>query len=578
MGDNNPHRSTRREFIVSGSAAAAACTLPAATVTQSPHIDQPTPSAPDKKPRADDDGPSITRGTIAEAEKLAAVEFTDEERAQILEGLDDQLKRYRSRRSLQLADDLAPATVFDPRLPGATVEQANRVVPLDSDPGAVPANDRDIAYAPVTALGRWIRRGELTSMRLTEIYLDRLRRHGPQLECVVTLTEKPALDQARRADIEIAAGRHRGRLHGIPWGAKDLFDTAGVRTTWGAGPYRDRVPARDAAVVRRLDEAGAVLVGKLTLGALAYGDIWFDGRTNNPWKLEQGSRGSSAGSAAATAAGLVGFALGTETYGSIVSPCMRCGTTGLRPTFGRVARTGAMALCWSLDKVGPICRTVEDCALVLEHLNGSDPGDPSSIDVPFEFEAGRPVGGLRLGYAPKWFEGERVTDAERRVLDAARGTGAELVEIELPDWPYDTLMTILRVEAAAAFEQLTLTDRDDELKWQAPKAWPNSFRQTRFAPGIEYVQAQRFRRQVMEMMAGKLRDVDAMISPSFAGSLLMITNHTGHPSLTLRCGFRDDGTPRGITLWGRLFDEGTLCRLGMALEGKLNVWQQRPPL
>jgi Asp-tRNA(Asn)/Glu-tRNA(Gln) amidotransferase A subunit family amidase len=578
MGDNNPRRSTRREFIVSGSAAAAACTLPAAAVSQSPETAPPPPSGSSDTPRADDDGPPVTRTTIAEAEKLAAVEFTDEERALILEGLDDQLKRYRRRRSVELTNDLAPATVFDPRLPGMSVELANRVVPRSADPGPLPSNDRDIAYAPVTALGGWIQRRELTSTRLTEIYLERLRRHGPQLECVVTLTEKSALDRARRADIEIAAGRVRSRLHGIPWGAKDLFDTAGVRTTWGAGPYRDRVPDRDATVVRRLDEAGAVLVGKLTLGALAYGDIWFGGRTNNPWKLDQGSRGSSAGSAAATAAGLVGFALGTETYGSIVSPCMRCGPTGLRPTFGRVARTGAMALCWSLDKIGPICRTVEDCALVLEHINGADPGDPSSIDVPFEFDATRPVTGLRVGYAPKWFDGQRVTDVERRALDAAGGTGVNLVEIELPDWPYDTLMTILRVEAAAAFEELTLTDRDDELKWQAPQAWPNFFRQTRFAPGIEYVQAQRFRRQVMEMMAAKLADVDAIISPSFAGSLLMITNHTGHPSLTLRCGFRDDGTPRGITLWGRLFDEGTLCRLGMALEGRLNVWGQRPPM
>ncbi|MHC5008397.1 MAG: amidase [Planctomycetota bacterium] len=578
MGDNNPRRSTRREFIVSGSAAAAACTLPAAAVSQSPETASPPPSGSGDTPRADDDGPPITRATITEAEKLAAVEFTDEERALILEGLEDQLTRYRRRQSVELTNDLAPATVFDPRLPGTSVEQANRVVPSSADPGPLPLGDRDIAYAPVTALSAWIQRRELTSTRLTEIYLDRLRRHGPQLECVVTLTEKSALDRARRADIEIAAGRVRSRLHGIPWGAKDLFDTAGVRTTWGARPYRDRVPERDAAVVRRLDEAGAVLVGKLTLGALAYGDIWFGGRTNNPWKLDQGSRGSSAGSAAGTAAGLVGFALGTETYGSIVSPCMRCGTTGLRPTFGRVARTGAMALCWSLDKIGPICRTVEDCALVLAHINGADPGDPSSIDVPFEFDATQSVARLRVGYAPKWFDGQRVTDVERRALDAARGTGVNLVEIELPDWPYDTLMTILRVEAAAAFEELTLSDRDDELKWQAPQAWPNFFRQARFAPGIEYVQAQRFRRQVMEMMATKLADVDAIISPSFAGSLLMITNHTGHPSLTLRCGFREDGTPRGITLWGRLFDEGTLCRLGMALEGWLHVWGQRPPM
>ena len=319
-------------------------------------------------------------------------------------------------------------------------------------------------------------------------------------------------------------------------------------------------------------------MAKLSLGALAYGDIWFGGRTNNPWKLDQGSSGSSAGPCAATAAGLAGFTLGTETLGSIVTPCMRCGTTGLRPTFGRVARTGAMALCWSLDKIGPICRTVEDCAIVLAAINGADPGDPSSIDVPLSFDATRSVRGKRVGYSPKWFEGRGASDLDRAALSAARRTGVELVEIELPDLPYGTLMTILLVEAAAAFEELTLSDRDDELVWQDPRAWPNSFRTTRFTPAVELLQAQRFRRLVCEMMAEQFEGLDAMISPSYAASLLLITNNTGHPSLTIRCGFRDDGTPSGITLWGGLFDEGTLCGIGMALERELGVWDRRPPL
>ena len=523
------------------------------------------------------EGADITTATLAEAEKLAAVELTEVKRAQALDRLDEQIERFRARRALSLPNDVAPATRFDPRPAGWRIgDQPRPIVRLRSEPAGLAADERDVAYAPLSALARWIERGELSSQRLTEIYLERLRRIGPKLECVVTLVAERALRQARRADREISAGRYRGPLHGIPWGAKDLFDTAGVGTTWGATPYRDRVPKQDSAVVRMLEAAGAVLVAKTTLGALAYGDIWFGGRTNNPWNLEQGSSGSSAGSAAATAAGLVGFSLGTETLGSIVSPCMRCGTTGLRPTFGRVPRTGAMALCWSLDKIGPICRTAEDCGLVLSAINGHDPADPSSLDVPFGFDATRPARGLRVGYDPAWFEG--ATEIDRRVLEVARQVGLTLVEVSLPQWPYGSLMSILLVEAAAAFEELTLSNRDDQLVWQKPQAWPNTFRQTRFIPAIEYVQAQRFRRQVMAMMADTFRTVDAMISPSYAGSLLLITNNTGHPSLTIRAGFKEDGTPHGITLWGRLFEVGKLCRIGMALEESLGVRDMRPPL
>lgn len=568
-------RSTRRDFIVSGSAAAAACTLATGGGPSEPTGDAGQGAPPAPAPSTPDE---ITATTIAEAEKLAVVRLTDDERAQILGSIARQLQQYRARRSQQLDNGLAPATVFDPRLPGERFSERALLVRSDEDPGALPADDRRIAYAPVTALSRWIERGDLSSLRLTEIYLDRLERLGPKLECVVTITRERAEQQARRADAEIAAGRRRGPLHGIPWGAKDLFDTADIRTSWGATPYRDRVPADDAKVVRLLEEAGAVLVAKLSLGALAYGDIWFDGRTNNPWKLDEGSSGSSAGSAAATAAGLIGFALGTETYGSIVSPCMRCGATGLRPTFGRVSRAGAMALCWSLDKIGPIARRTEDCALVLAAINGYDSADPCSIDMPLAFDATRSVRRARVGYDPAWFEGEEASDLDRRALEASRAAGLDLVEVKLPDWPYQALLTVLLVEAAAAFEELTLSDRDDELVWQEPDAWPNTFRRTRFAPAIEYVQAQRFRRRVMEMMAGAMQSLDALISPSFAGSLLLITNNTGHPSLTIRCGFKTDGTPHGITLWGRRFDEGRLCGIGMALERELDVWRREPAL
>ncbi len=580
MSTAKSNSATRREFILTGGVVAAASTLPASAIgVQQDKPSQPPTEPPEPEDTKSEDGDTITEATFAEAEKLAGVRFTAKERTQMLRGIKGEVDRYHKRRSQELPNGLGPAAVVDPRFPGVRlVDVPNKVVRSNGSPGPLPSNDEDIAFAPVTTLSRWIQGRELTSQRLTEIYLKRLRSIGPKLECVVTLTAERAIRQAKIADNEIAAGKYRGPLHGIPWGAKDLLDTAGIKTTWGATPYKDRVPDDDAVVVKRLNEAGAVLVAKTTLGALAYGDRWFDGRTNNPWNLEQGSSGSSAGSAAGTAAGLFGFALGTETLGSIVSPCMRCGTTGLRPTFGRVARTGAMALCWSLDKIGAICRTVEDCALVLNVIRGADPEDPSSIDMPFEFDATQTVRGMRLGYSPKWFEGNRVSDLDRAVLEIVRRVGIELVEVELPDWPYGSLRTILSVEAAAAFEELTLSDRDDELVWQSPRAWPNSFRQTRFTPAIEFVQAQRFRRQVMEMMAGKFADIDAMISPSYAASLLLITNNTGHPSVTIRCGFNDNGTPHGITLLGRLFDEGTLCNIGMAIEKKLGVWDKRPTI
>lgn len=580
MSISDKNTQSRRQFFVSTGAIAAAAAMPNAAISDPQ--DKPEAKAPTQTPQPQPqsaDTSKITQATFAEAEKLVGVEFTPKEREQMLQGMAGNARRYKNRRSQELQNALAPATVFDPRFPGVRlVANENIFVRSTDNPGPLPSASEDIAFAPVTALSNWIKNRRITSRKLTDIYLRRLRTIGPKLECVVTLTEELAHKQAARADEEIKAGNYRGPLHGIPWGAKDLFDTAGIKTSWGATPYKDRVPDEDAAVVKRLDEAGAVLVAKTTLGALAYGDIWFGGRTNNPWNLEQGSSGSSAGSSAGTAAGLFGFSLGTETLGSIVSPCMRCGTTGLRPTFGRVSRAGAMALCWSLDKVGAICRTVEDCALVLDAIRGHDPSDASSIDMPLEFDATKSVRGLRVGYSPGWFEGRGATDNDRAALDTLKKLGLELVEIDLPDWPYGMLMTILSVEAASAFEELTLSNRDDELVWQKPQAWPNSFRQTRFTPAIEFVQAQRFRRKVMQMMNNKFANIDAMISPSFAARLLLITNNTGHPSLTIRCGFNDNGTPHGITMLGRLFDEGTLCRIGMALEKELGVWNKRPQI
>jgi len=439
----------------------------------------------------------------------------------------------------------------------------------------------------------------LTSERLTQIYLKRLQQFDPKLRCVITLTSEHALAQAKKADQEIAAGKYRGPLHGIPWGAKDLLDTANIHTTYGAEPYRNRVPNEDAAVTRRLNEAGAVLVAKLSLGALALNDIWFGGQTMNPWLLEEGSSGSSAGPGAATAAGLVGFAIASETGGSIVSPSMRCGVTGLRPTYGRVPRTGAMTLCWSLDKLGTMARSVEDTMFVLHAISGADVGDVSSVSKPLDFNPAEGVKGLRVGYFPTWMKEAPATDVDRAALETIKKVGMVPVEVSLPDWPYDSLNLILFAEGAAAFEDLTLSGQLDQLKVQTPDAWPNFFRQSRFLSAVDFVQADRLRRKVAMEMARLFSDVDLLLVPSLRDEMLVISNNTGHPSLTLRTGFVEVGearsdwapdpsrplpkfspprrVPHGVTLVGRLFEEGTLARAGMALENASGVAGERPP-
>ncbi|MGB6470174.1 MAG: amidase, partial [Candidatus Acidiferrales bacterium] len=468
---------------------------------------------------------------------------------------------------------------------------ANGAAPL-------PAKDEDIAFATVPQLSRWIEARQLTSERLTNIYLDRMARFNPTLRCVITPTRELALMQARRADAEIAAGKYRGPLHGIPWGAKDLLDTAGIPTTYGAEPYRNRIPAKDAVVVQRLEEAGAVLVAKLSLGALALNDIWFGGQTMNPWLTEEGSSGSSAGPGASTAAGLVAFAIGSETGGSIVAPSMRCGVTGLRPTYGRVARTGAMTLCWSLDKLGPMARGVEDTLLALRAISGPDTADVSSVSSHLDFDATASVAGLRVGYFPQWMKEAPATDVDRAALETVKKVGMLPVEVAIPDWPYDSLELILFAEAAAAFEELTLSGDLNELKVQTPDAWPNLFRESRFLSAVDFVQADRMRRKVAIEMARVFSEVDLLLVPSLRDEMLTITNFTGQPSLTLRAGFvevseaRSDWAPdpsrplpkfspprrvpHGVTLIARLFEEGTLGSAGLALERAFGVAAERP--
>jgi Asp-tRNA(Asn)/Glu-tRNA(Gln) amidotransferase A subunit family amidase len=592
---------SRREFFTEAALAVLAVSVPCVAQEQKP--DAPA-GAPPAFGTAKPVGPEVSSATFAEAEKLVQVEFTEPERAQAAFSWRVSMAPLYERRTgplkVPLEPGLAPYSQWNPILPGQkTLPERDQFIRSKTDPGPLPANDEDIAFATVTQLSRWIGQRQLTSERLTNLYLDRLEKYNPTLRCAITVTREIALVQAKRADQEIAVGKYRGPLHGIPWGGKDLLDTAGIPTTYGAEPFKDRIPAKDAAVVARLHEAGAVLVAKLSLGALALNDIWFGGQTMNPWLLEEGSSGSSAGPGAATAAGLVGFSIGSETGGSIVSPSMRCGITGLRPTYGRVARTGAMTLCWSLDKLGPMARSVEDTMLVLQAISGPDPGDVSSVPSKLDFDASASVQGLRVGYFPEWMKQNPATDVDRAALETIKKVGMVPVEVSLPNWSYDSLDLILFAEGAASFEELTLSHAIDQLKVQTFDAWPNLFRQSRFLSAVDFVQADRMRRKVAQEMARLLDLVDLLIVPSLRDEMLTITNFTGHPSLTLRAGFvevseaRSDWAPdpsrplpkfspprrvpHGITLIGRLFDEGTLASAGLALERAFNVASERPP-
>jgi Asp-tRNA(Asn)/Glu-tRNA(Gln) amidotransferase A subunit family amidase len=539
---------------------------------------------------------SAVEADLPATERVLGLSYTDAERTQLARGYDQVLTQLQAVRKLDLPNELSPAARFDPRMPGKSYAMPQRGVRGKApSAGPLPAAAADIALAPAWKLGQWLRARAISSTELTQLYLARIARFGPRLENYITVTPELALSQAAEADAELSRRRARSALHGVPYGLKDLFDVAGVRTTWGAEPYKDRIASNDAAVVERLRNAGAVLLGKTAVGALAYGDIWHDGKSRNPWNPEEGSSGSSAGSASATAAGLAGFAIGTETLGSIVSPSHRCGTTGLRPTFGRVSRHGAMALCWSWDKTGPIARSVADCGLALAILNGGDVRDWGSIDAPFGFDWRSKLEDLRIGYVPALFDADGVTDVDRRALAAMRDTGATLVEVTLPALPFASLGQLVSLEAAACFSQLTLTNRDDELEWQADMAWPNSWRRARLYPAVEMVQLERLRRQVMVALDQVFGRVDVLIGPNYAGGALVATNATGHPSLVLKAGFieaptrglRDDPidpqgpkyrVPRAVSLWAGLFREDALITVGRALEAVLGVADAHPEL
>ena len=589
---------SRREFLAGSSLGLIGAAMAAGAGAQD------TPGAPPAFGTSPAVGPAVSAATFSEAEKLVQIEMTAKDLAQAAENWQESLAGVYERRTgpkkLAIEDTVAPATTWNPMLPGTASGPAKDFFVASSQPvPRLPARDEDIAFAPVAHLSEWIKTRQIASERLTEIYLQRLEMYDAKLHCVITLTREHALKQAQAADKEIAAGKYRGPLHGIPWGAKDLLDTAGIATTYGAEPYRDRVPVKDAAVTARLNDAGAVLVAKLSLGSLALNDVWFGGETKNPWLLEEGSSGSSAGPGAAVAAGLVGFAIGSETQGSIVSPSMRCGVTGLRPTYGRVPRTGAMTLSWTCDKLGPMARSVEDTVLVLRAISGPDAGDLASVPSRLAFNAGASIAGLRVGYIPAWMKSAPATEVDRAALETVKKLGMTPVEVSLPDWPYDSLNIILFAEAAAAFEELTLSHKVDELKMQVADAWPNTFRQSRFLSAVDFVQADRLRRKVALEMARVFSEVDLLLVPSLRDEFLVITNFTGHPSLTLRAGFvevseaRSDWAPDprnplpkfaplrrvpyGVTLVGGLFEEGKMAEAGIAMERAFGVSGDRPP-
>ena len=523
----------------------------------------------------------ITREVVEHADELIGIEFSEQEIDLMLPGLKEQRRNYEVMRQFPLSNSVPLAMQFNPLPVGFKFETKRRKFKASPMPKVkLPANPDEIAFYSVSELASLIKSRQITSEKLTQLYLDRLKRYGPQLECVVTLTEDLALRQARRADQEIAAGKYRGPLHGIPYGAKDLLAVKGIPTTWGAAPYTNQVFDFDATVIKRLEDAGAVLVAKTTLGELAMGEIWYGGKTLNPWNLKQGSSGSSAGSAAGTAAGLFAFAIGSETYGSIVSPSDRCGVTGLRPTYGRVSRTGAMALSWSMDKIGPMARTVEDCALVFNAIYGPDGEDETLYDAPFNYDPKIDLKKLRIGYLEGDFTKER---GERKENDEAalarlRESGVDLTPVELPAYPMGNILFLLSTEGAAAFDDLTLTGQDELLRQQEAYAWPNTFRKRRFVPAVEYLRAQRIRYLLIQDTAKVFEKVDVIVAPSQSGNSLLLSNLTGHPSVVLPNGFSKAGTPTSFCFIGKLFGEAELLAVAKRYQDATDFHRQHPKL
>ncbi|HEX7046150.1 MAG TPA: amidase [Gammaproteobacteria bacterium] len=524
------------------------------------------------------ESPHPNADDIAAAEHLAGVAMTVEERELMLDDIRAQREAYDVLHELDLPNDLAPALKFDPgfeTLPPANPEWS------EADTVERPANGDDIAFLSVAELGALLRNGSLTSEELTTIYLDRIREHDDDINAVITLTDTLALKQARRADAELAQGIDRGPLHGIPYGLKDLAAVPGYPTTWGATPYKEQVIDEIATVAKRMEEAGAVLIAKTAVGALAWGDVWFDGRTNSPWNIEEGASGSSAGSAAGVAAGFFPIAIGTETWGSIVSPSVQNGVIGLRPTFGRVSRHGVMALSWSMDKVGAICRFAEDCGKVLDAIRGPDGEDASVIASGFAYTPETKLADLRIAWLAADFDSEYANaENDAKVIEALQAQGVELQSVALPGLPVESMSFILSAEAAAAFDELTRSGRDDLLVRQVSNAWPNVFRAARFIPAVEYLQANRLRTRLIDGIEAMFADanVDVVLAPCFAGNQLLATNLSGHPSVALPNGFDAEGMPTGICLIGKPFHEGELIAVARGIQRAADLEVHKPPM
>ncbi len=510
-------------------------------------------------------------------ENLAGLKFTQSERDTMLQTLSVLRGQYDTLRTVKIPNSIPVPLYFDPRIPGQDIPKGRESYLFQEFPTRRPENIEDCAFYTIGQLAHLLRTQQVTSLELTEMYLDRLKRYGPELECVVTLTEELALKQASRADEEIRRGRYLGPLHGIPYGAKDLLAVSGHKTTWGAMTHKDQIINETATVIKKLEDAGAVLVAKLTLGALAWGDVWYGGKTRNPWNTEQGSSGSSAGPGSATAAGLVGFSIGSETWGSIVSPSTRNGVTGLRPTFGTVSKTGAMALSWSMDKLGPMCRSVDDCALIYSIIKGSDGLDLSVVDVPFQVPTKKELRSLRIGYIESAFNDTNTTENDRAVLTRLRELGFTLIPIELPEFPTSSLSFLLNVEAAAAFDEMTRTNLDDELVRQVKWAWPNVFRTARHVPAVEYVQANRARMILNQKMFELFKNIDVYVVPSFWGDNLLRTNLTGHPCVVLPNGFNEEGSPTSISFIGDLYRDGEVVAVAHAYQRGTSWHKNYPP-
>ena len=507
--------------------------------------------------------------SLAIAESYLGLSFNEAKRDSMIEGVRGRLSSAEAIHNYKLENSIRPALIFNPVPVGFEVNKDQKEIDWELPQNvSLPENMDELAYFSVAQLASLIKQNKITSLELTEFFIERLKTYGDTLQCIITLTEDRAIAQAKKVDQELASGIYRGPLHGIPYGAKDLLALEGYKTTWGAMPYKDQEIAGTATVIKKLDEAGAILVAKLTLGALAMGDIWYGGVTRNPWDLEQGSSGSSAGSASATSAGLVPFSIGTETLGSIVSPSTRCGTTGLRPSFGRVSKTGAMALSWTMDKIGPICRSAKDCAIVFDAIKGADSADQSLIEGAFNYSSGGKLGDMKIGYFKSLFEADYANkENDSKTLEVLRGLGANLEEVSLPeDMPFGSLTIILAAEAAGAFDELTRSGQDDLMVNQKKSAWPNYFRSARYISAVDYVNANRIRFKLVQEMHEILKEYDAVVTPSFGGPQLVITNLTGNPCVVMPNGFDDEGHPTSISIIGKLFNEAEILKVAEAYQ------------